>query len=137
MKVCSCDGVFISCLEMFIQALNSPYQRLTLQQGKPTSHLTGRDPCATSHCLLSLYIGVRQFFHRMVVCLEADILSFVPTMVKLMLETPDVKELYDFIPMLNQLVTKFKVSISASSFCNCICRIFRWIDYCRKPWNHF
>lgn len=55
--------------------------------------------------------GVRQFFHRMVVCLEQDILPFVPTMVKLMLETPDAKELYDFIPMLNQLVTKFKVSL--------------------------
>lgn len=56
------------------------------------------------------HAGVRQFFHRMVVCLEEDILSFVPTMVNLMLATPDAKELYDFIPMLNQLITKFKVS---------------------------
>jgi len=45
----------------------------------------------------------------MIVCLEEDILPFVPVMVRLMLETPDAKELYDFIPMLNQLVTKFKV----------------------------
>ena len=58
------------------------------------------------------FTGVRQFFHRMVVCLEEDILPFVPTMVKLMLETPDAKELYDFIPMLTQLVTKFKVGLS-------------------------
>lgn len=57
--------------------------------------------------------GLRQFFHRMVVCLEEDILPFVPTMVKLMLETPDAKELYDFIPMLTQLVTKFKVGLSS------------------------
>lgn len=57
------------------------------------------------------FSGVRQFFHRMVVCLEEDILPFVPTMVKLMLETPDAKELYDFIPMLNQLVNKFKVHV--------------------------
>ncbi|KAF6021808.1 XPOT [Bugula neritina] len=88
MKTCACIPVFTSCLDMFIQALNSPFQRATLQQ------------------------GVRQFFHRMIVCLEEDILPFVPVMVRLMLETPDAKELYDFIPMLNQLVTKFKVTLA-------------------------
>ena len=63
----------------------------------------------------SLLVGVRQFFHRMVVCLEEDIVTFVPTMVNLMLATPDAKELYDFIPILNQLITKFKVTYFAIS----------------------
>ena len=63
----------------------------------------------------SILLGVRQFFHRMVVCLEEDIVTFVPTMVNLMLATPDAKELYDFIPILNQLITKFKVTYFAIS----------------------
>jgi len=66
---------------------------------------------------LLLAAGVRQFFHRMVVCLEDDALPFVPTMVNLLLETPDAKELYDFTSMLNQLVTKFKVSERVDNFC--------------------
>lgn len=66
------------------------------------------DIIANVDCVMSA-LGVRQFFHRMVVCLEEAILPFVPIMVNLMLVTPDAKELYDFIPMLNQLITKFKV----------------------------
>ncbi|XP_067932118.1 exportin-T-like [Watersipora subatra] len=88
MKICNCVDVFTSCLDEFMRALDSPSQRYLLQQ------------------------GVRQLFHRMVVCLEEDILTFVPGMVQLMLATPDARELFDFIPVLNQLITKFKGTLS-------------------------
>ncbi len=55
------------------------------------------------------HIGVRQFLHRMVVCLDDEILPFVPIAVESLMKNADAKELHDFIPLINQLVCKFKV----------------------------
>ncbi len=57
-----------------------------------------------------LHLGVRQFLHRMVVCLDDEILPFVPIAVESLMKNADAKELHDFIPLINQLVCKFKVS---------------------------
>ncbi len=54
--------------------------------------------------------GVRQYLHRMVVCLDSEILPFVPIAMERLMKHADAKELYDFIPLINQLVCKFKVS---------------------------
>jgi len=80
-----CTAVYVDTLRVFLNALNSPVQRPTLHQ------------------------GLRQFLHRMVVCLDADILPFIPLAMHALLQHADVRELYDFIPLVNQLVHKFKV----------------------------
>lgn len=85
MKLNGCTDVYVETLQVFLHALNVPVQRSTLHQ------------------------GVRQFLHRMVVCLDADILPFIPVAMHSLLEQADVRELYDFIPFVNQVVQKFKV----------------------------
>ena len=55
--------------------------------------------------------GVRQYLHRMVVCLDNEILPFVPVAMESLMKNADAKELYDFIPLINQLVCKFKVRV--------------------------
>ena len=84
-KLNGCTEVYVETLQVFLHALNVPVQRSTLHQ------------------------GVRQFLHRMVVCLDTDILPFIPVAMHSLLEQADVRELYDFIPFVNQVVQKFKV----------------------------
>lgn len=67
-------------------------------------------------CYINLYTGVRQFLHRMVVCLDSDILQFIPMAMESLLKQADARELYDFIPFVNQLVQKFKVRLSPDIF---------------------
>ena len=85
-KLSGCTDVYVDTLRVFLHALNVPVQRPTLHQ------------------------GVRQFLHRMVVCLDADILPFIPVAMQCLLEHADVRELHDFIPFVNQVIQKFKVS---------------------------
>jgi exportin-T len=47
----------------------------------------------------------------MVVCLDNDILQFIPVAMESLLKQADVRELYDFIPFVNQVVQKFKKDI--------------------------
>jgi len=84
-KLNGCTEVYVETLRVFLHALNVPVQRPTLHQ------------------------GVRQFLHRMVVCLDTDILPFIPVAMHSLLELADVRELYDFIPFVNQVIQKFKV----------------------------
>jgi len=84
-KLNGCTEVYVETLQVFLHALNVPVQRSTLHQ------------------------GVRQFLHRMVVCLDTDMLPFIPIAMHSLLEQADVRELYDFIPFVNQVVQKFKV----------------------------
>ncbi len=62
--------------------------------------------------------GVRQYLHRMVVCLDSEILPFVPVAMERLMKHADAKELYDFIPLINQLVCKFKVSTGTGHVTN-------------------
>ena len=86
MKQSGCIEVFTELLKLFLLALNAPAHRQML------------------------HTGVRQYLHRMVVCLEKEILPFIPIILENLLKQPEVRELYDFIPLLNQLTMKFKVS---------------------------
>ena len=85
MKQCGCIEAFTETLEVFLRALNAPVQRPLLN------------------------VGVRQFLHRMVVCLEREILPFIPITMGHLLRSADARELYDFIPLINQVICKFKV----------------------------
>ena len=95
MKQCGCVPAFTELLRLFGMALDTPWQRNQLQT------------------------GVRQYLHRMVVCLDAEILPFIPPVLTHLLKHPEARELYDFLPLINQLVMKFKVS--AVSVCRCMC----------------
>ena len=50
----------------------------------------------------------------MVVCMEKEILPFVPIVLENLLKQPDARELHDFLPLMNQMIMKFKVSILGS-----------------------
>jgi len=94
----------VDTLTVFLHALNVPVHRSVLHQ------------------------AVRQFLHRMVVCLETDILPFIPVAMQSLLEHADVRELYDFIPFVNQVVQKFKVCTARTRKLAWCCSR-RYIDY--------
>ncbi|KAK3579421.1 hypothetical protein CHS0354_029730 [Potamilus streckersoni] len=87
MHDCGCEATFTDLLKIFLQAINVPVQR-------PLIH-----------------VGLRQYLHRMVVCLEKDILPFIPLVLEQLVKQPEARELHDFIPLVNQLIMKFKGSI--------------------------
>ncbi|XP_064632186.1 exportin-T-like [Lineus longissimus] len=87
MKLCGCSLAFTETLKVFLSALGSTVHRQRL------------------------HAGVRQFLHRMVVCLDGEILPFIPVAMESLLKSPDARELHDFIPLMNQLATKFKNTI--------------------------
>lgn len=67
--------------------------------------LTALDP---QHA--ALLNGVRQYLHRMVVCLEDELLPYIPHIIKQFLTViPDQRSLSDFLVLIQQIVSKFKV----------------------------
>lgn len=86
MKQCGCVDAFTEALKIFLQSFKCPVQRQLIRS------------------------GVRQYLHRMVVCLEEEIFPFIPIILENLLQQPDAKELHDFIPLMTQLIMKFKVS---------------------------
>ncbi|KAH9494515.1 hypothetical protein Btru_042329 [Bulinus truncatus] len=88
MKQCGCVSAFTELLSIFLAALEVTNQRASLQQ------------------------GVRQYLHRMVVCLEEEIMPFLPEAMERLLKQPDARELYDFLPLINQIIMKFKANIT-------------------------
>ena len=59
----------------------------------------------------TILAAVRTYFHRMVVCLEEEIMAFVPVTVDYLLRTAESKTIVDFIPLLNQIISKFKKNL--------------------------
>ena len=59
-----------------------------------------------------LHQGLRQYFHRMVICLEDEVLPFVPIIIQSLGPNQNTGLLLEFIPLLNQIVMKFKASIA-------------------------
>ena len=87
MKQCGCVEAYTETLKVFLQTLNAPVHRQLLHS------------------------SVRQYLHRMVVCLDTEIMPFIPVAMEHLLKSPDAKELHDFIPLLNQVISKFKVGL--------------------------
>lgn len=87
MNQCGCVEAFTDLLRLFGMALDTPTQRSHIQT------------------------GVRQYLHRMVVCMDSEILPFIPPVMTHLLKHPDAREMYDFLPLINQLVMKFKGAI--------------------------
>ncbi|KAI1882201.1 hypothetical protein AGOR_G00248250 [Albula goreensis] len=87
-KQCGCSEVYLDCLHTFMPALSCPVQREVLRS------------------------GVRTFLHRMIICLEEEVLPFIPAASERMLKDCEAKDLQEFIPLINQITTKFKGQVS-------------------------
>lgn len=84
-KQCSCSEVYLDCLQTFLPALSCPVQRGPLRS------------------------AVRSFLHRMIICLEEEVLPFIPAASQHMLKDCEAKDLQEFIPLISQITAKFKV----------------------------
>ncbi|KAG8439616.1 hypothetical protein GDO86_005700 [Hymenochirus boettgeri] len=88
-KQCGCSEVYLDCLQTFLPALSCPVQKEALRG------------------------GVRTFLHRMIICLEEEVLPFIPTASEHMLKDCEAKDLQEFIPLINQITAKFKHIVPA------------------------
>ncbi|XP_054710680.1 LOW QUALITY PROTEIN: exportin-T-like [Uloborus diversus] len=86
-KSCGCVEVYLQALQVFLGALNLPYEQATLQS------------------------AVRQYLHRMVVCLEQEVLPYFPTAAEQLLKSSDIRSIQEFIPLINQVISKFKKEV--------------------------
>ncbi|KAI4901717.1 hypothetical protein NFI96_000204 [Prochilodus magdalenae] len=87
-KLCGCSEVYLDCLQTFLPALSCPVQRGTLRS------------------------AVRSFLHRMIICLEEEVLPFIPAASEHMLKDCEPKDLQEFIPLISQITAKFKSQVS-------------------------
>ncbi|XP_022238268.1 exportin-T-like isoform X1 [Limulus polyphemus] len=86
MKTTGVVQVYTDALKVFLQALELPQEQTVLQS------------------------AVRQFLHRMVVCLEEEVLPFIPLAAENLLKNADTRSIQEFIPLINQVIGKFKLS---------------------------
>ncbi|XP_028811003.1 exportin-T isoform X2 [Denticeps clupeoides] len=87
-KQCGCSEVYLDCLQIFLPALSCPVQRGSLRS------------------------AVRSFLHRMIICLEEEVLPFIPAASEHMLKDCEPKDLQEFIPLISQITAKFKGQVS-------------------------
>uniref|UniRef100_A0A8K9VF58 Exportin-T n=1 Tax=Oncorhynchus mykiss TaxID=8022 RepID=A0A8K9VF58_ONCMY len=87
-KQCGCTEVYRDCLQTFLPALSCPVQRGSLRS------------------------AVRSFLHRMIICLEEEVLPFVPAASEHMLKDCEARDLQEFIPLISQITAKFKDQVS-------------------------
>uniref|UniRef100_A0A3B4UEY7 Exportin-T n=1 Tax=Seriola dumerili TaxID=41447 RepID=A0A3B4UEY7_SERDU len=87
-KQCGCTEVYRDCLHTFLPALSCPVQRGVLRS------------------------SVRSFLHRMIICLEEEVLPFIPAASEHMLKDCEAKDLQEFIPLISQITAKFKRQVS-------------------------
>ncbi|XP_043086682.1 exportin-T [Puntigrus tetrazona] len=87
-KQCGCSEVYLDCLQAFLPALSCPVQRGPLRS------------------------AVRSFLHRMIICLEEEVLPFIPAASQHMLKDCEPKDLQEFIPLISQITAKFKNQVS-------------------------
>lgn len=57
----------------------------------------------------ALRSSVRSFLHRMIICLEEEVLPFIPAASEHLLKDCEAKDLQEFIPLISQMTAKFKV----------------------------
>jgi exportin-T len=58
----------------------------------------------------ALLDGLRQYLHRMVVCLEDEMLPYLPEIItKFLSVAGDLKSLQDFLILVQQVLAKYKV----------------------------
>jgi exportin-T len=60
---------------------------------------------------VKLQTALRQYLHRMVVCLDVDILPIMPTISNMLLNASNAHSFQEYLPILIQLITKFKKDV--------------------------
>jgi len=83
------------CAPCFTEGLNIFLHALTIQVHRDIIHN-----------------AVRQYLHRMIICLGEDVLPYIPIAVTHLLKDCQMRDIQEFIPLINQLVTRFKTGIS-------------------------
>ena len=86
-KDCHCTDIFLQLLQQFLPALNIQTHKNLINA------------------------GVRQYLHRMVVCLDNEIFEYLPLSIESFVNNSDAKDLNDFIPLLTQIIAKYKQQI--------------------------
>ena len=86
LKDCDSVDIFLEVLRIFMPVIN-----------------------ITTHKSL-IHAGFRQYLHRMLVCLDNEILDYLPLTIESLLKQKNIepKDIYDLIPLLNQILNKFK-----------------------------
>ncbi|RMX59336.1 hypothetical protein pdam_00014020 [Pocillopora damicornis] len=87
LKESGCAPCFTEALPIFLKALHVPIHRDTIHS------------------------GVRQYLHRMIVCLGEGVLPFIPVAVSHLLEDCTARDIQEFIPLINQIISRFKTQI--------------------------
>ncbi|PFX29322.1 Exportin-T [Stylophora pistillata] len=87
LKASGCAPCFTEALPIFLRALHIPIHRDTIHS------------------------GVRQYLHRMIVCLGEEVLPFIPVAVSHLLEGCTARDIQEFIPLINQIISRFKTQI--------------------------
>ncbi|KAG1662303.1 Exportin-T [Nymphon striatum] len=85
----------LNCHELYLDALKTFLSALAVPDGQQLLHP-----------------GVRQNLHRLVVCLEDEILPYIPDASEKLLKPLNVKSIQEYIPLINQIMNKFKSSWS-------------------------
>ena len=80
--------IALQALPIFLQALTTQYHRDII------------------------HAGVRQYLHRMIICLGEELLPYLPLAVTHLLKDCEVRDIQEFIPLINQLIARFKVKLS-------------------------
>lgn len=57
----------------------------------------------------AIQAGLRQYLHRMTVCLGEELLPFIPLASQVLLKSSSIQSLSEYIPLINQVIAKFKV----------------------------
>ena len=84
-KQSGCEVCYTEALQVFLRALDTPYHHQILHS------------------------VVRQYLHRMIICLEESLLPYVPIAVEHLLKKCEARDIHEFIPLINQIAGKFKV----------------------------
>eukprot|EP00794_Sanderia_malayensis_P005894 gene5894-6579_t len=88
LKNSGCSQCFTEALPIFLQSLTTPCHRDIIHS------------------------GVRQYLHRMIICLGDELLPYLPVAVTHLLKDCAVRDIQEFIPLINQLIARFKTLIA-------------------------
>lgn len=86
-KASGCLSVYLKALEVFLRAIQLP------------------------EVVSEIQAGLRQYLHRMTVCLGEELLPFVPSASQVLLKSSSVHSLSEYIPLINQIIAKFKKQV--------------------------
>ena len=56
-----------------------------------------------------IHAGIRQYIHRMIICIDNEMLEYIPVIVEHFLKIAnEPKDLLDLLPLVNQVISKYK-----------------------------